>query len=270
MASTLNAEYDHLFKVLCVGDSAVGKSSLVNRCEPIKPYIFLFDRHPNPTSKQTKHTLRRKLLTLAAQIMRAPDVDREFDSRFVSTIGVDFKIKTLDWHHKTVKLQIWDTAGQERFRAITTSYYRGADGIIMVYDVTNPKSLEALMATWAKEIKSYAGKNPRILLVGNKSDLRTSVDDETLESVEGAKERLRELLAYDGAIEVVETSAKGDSNVDAAFESLVDEMVDRAMAQRVREATRKERGTRSSNGSGFNLLSPATNHRSSAFCCNLL
>ena len=89
---------DYLFKILLVGDSAVGKSSLAERY-----------------------------------------AEGRFDPKFIATIGVDFKIRALDMDGKAVKLQIWDTAGQERFRCITTSYYRGAHGIILTYDLTDDR-----------------------------------------------------------------------------------------------------------------------------------
>jgi len=96
--------------------------------------------------------------------------DDIFTDSFISTIGVDFKIKTIDIDGAKVKLQIWDTAGQERFRTITSSYYRGAHGIIVVYDVTEQKSF-ANITKWLKEIETFAGPAVQKVLVGNKSDL---------------------------------------------------------------------------------------------------
>jgi len=86
--------------------------------------------------------------------------ENNFSDAYISTIGVDFKIKTLHLDDKAVKLQIWDTAGQERFRTITASYYRGAQGIIVVYDVTNQASFDNIRK-WLEEISRYAGSNVR-------------------------------------------------------------------------------------------------------------
>ena len=96
--------------------------------------------------------------------------DDAFTESYISTIGVDFRFRTIKVENKTVKLQIWDTAGQERFRTITSAYYRGADGIIMVYDVTNAESF-GHVNDWLKEVNRYASESTCKLLVGNKNDM---------------------------------------------------------------------------------------------------
>merc|ERR1712166_969056 len=112
---------------------------------------------------------------------------------------------------KTIKLQIWDTAGQERFRTITSSYYRGAHGIIVVYDTTDSETFEHVK-TWLHEIERYASENVNKLLVGNKSDLTTKRQVET----EAAKE-----FAESANIPFLETSAKNATNVEDAFMTMV-------------------------------------------------
>ncbi|KAM3174682.1 hypothetical protein ACTXT7_010058 [Hymenolepis weldensis] len=133
--------------------------------------------------------------------------DDTFTDTYISTIGVDFKIRTLELDGKIVKLQIWDTAGQERFRTITSSYYRGAQGIIIVYDITDEASFTNLK-TWLTEIDLYANTTVNRLLVGNKCDLssRRAV------SFEDGQSRADSL-----SIPFMETSAKTAENVHQAF-----------------------------------------------------
>jgi len=134
--------YDHLFKLLIIGDAGVGKSSILLRF-----------------------------------------TDDSFDDHIQSTIGVDFKVKHMDVRDKRVKLTVWDTAGQERFRTLTSSYYRGAQGVVLVYDVTQRDSFENL-EQWLKEVKlhtSESGEGVVKLLVGNKIDLDRKVSREEAE-----------------------------------------------------------------------------------------
>jgi len=141
--------------------------------------------------------------------------DDNFTDSYISTIGVDFRFRTITIDKKTVKLQIWDTAGQERFRTITSAYYRGADGIIMVYDVTNQDSFEHV-EEWLSEVDRYANENTAKLLIGNKADLL----DQKQVSEETAR-RFSEKLN----IPFLETSAKTSTNVDAAFLTMAKELI---------------------------------------------
>ncbi|CBK20449.2 uncharacterized protein [Blastocystis hominis] len=141
--------------------------------------------------------------------------DDQYSDCYITTIGVDFKIRTVDLDGKTVKLQIWDTAGQERFRTITSSYYRGAHGIIIVYDVTDLDSFNNVK-TWLHEIDRYANENVVKLLVGNKADLTAK----KVVSYETAKE-----FADSLGIEFVETSAKNSTNVETAFMTMAREIM---------------------------------------------
>lgn len=88
---------------------------------------------------------------------------------------MDFRFKTIKHDNKNIKFQIWDTAGQERFRTITSAYYKGADGIIMVYDLTEPSSLEDIENFWVPEAFNYCDKGIDVLLLGNKSDCPQTV-----------------------------------------------------------------------------------------------
>jgi len=143
--------------------------------------------------------------------------DNTYTDSYISTIGVDFKIRTLDIDGKTVKLQIWDTAGQERFRTITSSYYRGAHGIIVVYDVTDKVSFNNVKQ-WLGEIDRYACQSVNKLLVGNKADL---VEKKVVDYNE-AKE-----FADSLGISFLETSAKSAQNVEEAFLTMTRQIKER-------------------------------------------
>ncbi|KAK0068598.1 Ras-related protein Rab-3C, partial [Biomphalaria pfeifferi] len=95
--------------------------------------------------------------------------DDSFTSAFVSTVGIDFKVKTVFRQDKRVKLQIWDTAGQERYRTITTAYYRGAMGFLLMYDITNEESFNAVQ-DWIYQIKLHTCSHVPVILVGSKCD----------------------------------------------------------------------------------------------------
>jgi len=140
--------------------------------------------------------------------------DDTYTESYISTIGVDFKIRTIQLEGRVIKLQIWDTAGQERFRTITSSYYRGAHGIIVVYDVTDQVSFNNVKQ-WMQEIQRYACDSVCRLLVGNKSDLveKKMVDFNT------AKE-----YADSMSIPFLETSAKNATNVEQAFITMAGEI----------------------------------------------
>lgn len=134
-------------------------------------------------------------------------VDGTFTSTFISTIGVDFKAKVITLESgETAKLQVWDTAGQERFKTITSSYYRGANAILIVYDVTNLESFENI-TKWMQEISQHATDTILRILVGNKCD-----GDKREVSYEDGK-----ALAAEYGILFYETSAKDNINIDETF-----------------------------------------------------
>jgi small GTP-binding protein len=172
--SQLTEEYDLMFKILLLGDSGVGKSSLLLR--------------------YTKH---------------------EFNVDMRSTIGVEFALKYLKIDNFQLKVQIWDTAGMERYRSITSAYYKGAKGVIIVYDICREKSFENV-DKWIEDFKSKADEDAVILLIGNKNDL----DDKREVNKEEA-----ELKAQKNKFAFMETSAKDNNNVDKAFETLFKEIV---------------------------------------------
>ncbi|XAR52315.1 hypothetical protein NMG60_11020304 [Bertholletia excelsa] len=168
-----NSSFDYSFKVLLIGDSGVGKSSL--------------------------------LLSFISSSLQSP-------SDISPTIGVDFKIKLLTVGGKRLKLTIWDTAGQERFGTLISSYYRGAHGIILVYDVTKRETFMNLSQIWAREVELYSTNHDCVkILVGNKVDR----DGERAVSFEEGM-----ALAKEHECIFVECSAKTRENVQQCFRDL--------------------------------------------------
>jgi len=145
--------------------------------------------------------------------------DDSFTTSFITTIGIDFKIKTIELDGKRIKLQIWDTAGQERFRTITTAYYRGAMGILLVYDVTDEQSFQNIR-NWIRNIEQHAADNVDKILVGNKCDM---ISEKVVESARG------QALADEYSIKFFETSAKSNINVVEGFTSIAQDIKKRLM-----------------------------------------
>eukprot|EP00026_Physarum_polycephalum_P015506 Phypoly_transcript_16206.p1 GENE.Phypoly_transcript_16206~~Phypoly_transcript_16206.p1 ORF type:complete len:209 (+),score=30.27 Phypoly_transcript_16206:171-797(+) len=165
--------HDYLFKVLLIGDSGVGKSSILNRF-----VTGSYDKPPQPTT------------------------------------NTDYQVHSINVEGKVVKLQVWDTAGQERFRTLTTSYFRGAHGILIVYDITNEDSFNNV-AKWLQEIQNYTYDNLTILLAGNKVDL---ADKQLVASSTGKD------FATQQHMQFIETSAKTGHNIDQSFAALATDM----------------------------------------------
>ncbi|ORX48909.1 hypothetical protein BCR36DRAFT_584006 [Piromyces finnis] len=138
----------------------------------------------------------------------------EFNLESKSTIGVEFATRSIQVDSKTIKAQIWDTAGQERFRAITSAYYRGAVGALLVYDLAKHVTYENVNV-WLKELRDHADNNIVVMLVGNKSDLRHL----RAVSTEDAKK-----FAADNNLSFIETSALDSSNVELAFTKILTEI----------------------------------------------
>ena len=141
--------------------------------------------------------------------------DKTFQEVHMSTIGLDYRLKTMTLKSgKVIKLQIWDTAGQDRFRAITKNYYKGAHGIILIYDVTSLQTYENVK-TWINQIREEAPANVIIFIAGNKIDIE---EERKVKTEEGKK------LADEFGLPFYETSAKNDININETFENLVEEI----------------------------------------------
>ncbi|KAI3519985.1 hypothetical protein L1887_09206 [Cichorium endivia] len=135
----------------------------------------------------------------------------EFCLESKSTIGVEFATRTLQVEGKTVKAQIWDTAGQERYRAITSAYYRGAVGALLVYDITKKQSFDNV-TRWLRELREHADSNIVLMLAGNKSDLN---------HLRAVSENDAQVLAEKEGLAFLETSALDANNVEKAFQTIL-------------------------------------------------
>ncbi|KAG7029067.1 Ras-related protein RABA5d [Cucurbita argyrosperma subsp. argyrosperma] len=164
---------EYLFKIVIIGDSAVGKSNLLSR----------YARN-------------------------------EFNLHSKATIGVEFQTQVMDINGKEVKAQIWDTAGQERFRAVTSAYYRGAVGALIVYDISRRSTFDSV-GRWLDELKTHSETTVARMLVGNKCDL-DNIRDVSIE--EGTS------LAEAEGLFFMETSALDSTNVKRAFEIVIREI----------------------------------------------
>mmetsp|Transcript_68136 Transcript_68136/g.156347 ORF Transcript_68136/g.156347 Transcript_68136/m.156347 type:complete len:200 (+) Transcript_68136:44-643(+) len=134
-----------------------------------------------------------------------------FDSEYIGTIGIDFKNKTLDVDGRRVRIQVWDTSGMERFSSITRCYYRGAQGVVIVYDVADRQTFRNVKR-WLKEVTGVCGgRMPELLLVGAKNDLQ---------SKKVVLEEEGQALADELGCDFIEASARSGHNVEVAFTNL--------------------------------------------------
>ncbi|KAJ4744474.1 Ras-related protein Rab-11A [Rhynchospora pubera] len=183
----------------------------------------------------------------------------EFCLESKSTIGVEFATRTTQIEGKTVKAQIWDTAGQERYRAITSAYYRGAVGALLVYDITKKQTFDNVQR-WLRELRDHADSNIVILLAGNKTDL-THLRAVQLEDARS--------LAEMESLSFLETSALEAVNVDKAFETILSEIykVVSKKALAAQEAARASVTVPPIQGTTINV-SDSTGAKPSGTCCS--
>ena len=173
------------------------------------------------TEKKQKELLYKILLLGDSSVGKTCFLMRYSDNTFqeihMSTIGLDYKLKNVQLDDgKMVKIQIWDTAGQDRFRSITKNYYKGAHGIILIYDVTSRKTFDNVK-NWVAQIKEEVTDKVSIILVGNKID---DVDGRKVQTEEGQK------MAKECGLSFFETSAKSGQNIDSTFNELVKKTVE--------------------------------------------
>ena len=165
---SINDNYEYIFKIIIIGNSNVGKTSIINRF-----------------------------------------TDKEYSDKHLATLGCDFHMKTIMINEKMIKIQIWDTAGMEKYQSITKSYYRGAQACLIVFDITNRESFEAI-DNWIENFNKFSNPNIEkiILLIGNKCDL--GIDRKISYEEAENYSRVNNLLYY-------ETSAKDDINIHEVF-----------------------------------------------------
>jgi len=172
--------YKCLVKLIVIGDSRAGKSSIVQQF-----------------------------------------VDSYFDPSFMSTIAIDFRVKTITIDDTIVKVYVWDTAGQERFRTLTKAYYRDAMGVLLVYDITDRSSFSHLQG-WLKQVEENSDGEVAITLIGNKTDQEKSREVSYEEGAAFAKEV---------PCSFFETSAKIGTNIQEAFANLAKQCKDRLLKE---------------------------------------
>ena len=148
--------------------------------------------------------------------------DKRFQPIHDLTIGVEFGTKTVQIKGQSVKLQIWDTAGSEKFRSITRSYYRGASGALLVYDISRKESFEKV-SIWLDECRKYSNPNTTIMLIGNKCDL----PERQVSKEEG------EAFAKANGLLFLETSARDATNIDNAFMQTAEVIYDNVKSGKV-------------------------------------
>lgn len=200
-------DFESSYKIMLIGDSGVGKTCLLVR---FKDDTFL-------------------------------------TCNFIATVGIDFKNKIVTIDNKKCKLQIWDTAGQERFRSVTHAYYRDAQALLLLYDVTNQSSFDNIRA-WLSEIKQYAEEDVVIMILGNKVDKANRV----ITKEQGEK------LAKQYEVSFMETSAKTGQNVELAFMAVARALISKQMNIYNNQS-----------GSKFNLAEYIeTNKEQKKWCCS--
>ncbi|VAH81846.1 unnamed protein product [Triticum turgidum subsp. durum] len=228
MAHRVDNEYDYLFKIVLIGDSGVGKSNILSR----------FTRN-------------------------------EFCLESKSTIGVEFATRTLQKpkgkrfseekkliEGKTVKAQIWDTAGQERYRAITSAYYRGAVGALLVFDITKRQTFDNVQR-WLRELRDHADANIVVMMVGNKSDLN---------HLRSVPEEDSQAFSEKEGLSFLETSALEAINVEKAFHTVLSEIHQIVSKKALAAQESAAANGRSMQGTTINVAEPSANATGS--CCS--
>ncbi|XP_039253691.1 ras-related protein Rab-37-like [Styela clava] len=216
MSSSVSiTDFDASFKVMLVGDSGVGKTCVLVR---YKDDTFL-------------------------------------SGSFISTVGIDFRNKMVLIDDRKIKLQIWDTAGQERFRSVTHAYYRDANALLLVYDITNRQSFNNVRS-WIADIKQHAKENVIVMLIGNKADCSST---RMVTLAEGEK------LAKEFELVFVETSARSGMNVELAFKAVARELHRKSLT--AADCIGYDRGANCKTRDSFNISKYVEEEKEKMSCC---
>ncbi|RZR73092.1 hypothetical protein BHM03_00019819 [Ensete ventricosum] len=283
MAYRVDNEYDYLFKIVLIGDSGVGKSNILSRftrnefCLESKstigvefatrtlqvinrrpshcPLILVDSAHHLISSWNSVHSkfwisdfsiyCRAACITNVLIIFTGSLPSKGFIGWKGCPEHGGRTHEILDIEGKTIKAQIWDTAGQERYRAITSAYYRGAVGALLVYDITKKQTFENVQR-WLRELRDHADSNIVILMVGNKADLR---------HLRAVPEDEAQMLAEKEELSFMETSALEALNIDKAFQTILKDIYN--IISRKALAAQEAAGTVPSQGMTINVSDSA-------------
>jgi len=186
-------------------------------------------------SNRQPHDLQMKILMIgdsgvgkSCLLLRFSD--NQFTSSFITTIGIDFKVKTMEIDGKRVKMILWDTAGQERFRTISNAYYRGSDGVLLVYDVTDEHSFMNIRS-WMNNIEQHANDSILRVIIGNKCDM---AEDRVIPTDRGKQ------IADEYNVPFYETSAKTNINVQKVFIDIATNIIKNNFTDNEEEENKKK------------------------------
>ena len=179
------------------------------------------------SSEEDRYDYQAKILTIGESgVGKTCIISRftknEFSLNHLATIAIDFKLKRIQVKDKTIKLQIWDTAGQERFNTLTTGFFKGSDGIILCYSITDQNSFDCV-SKWMTQIKNLSPSDVKVILVGNKSDCE---NERVVSRAQGAK------IAEQYAVAFYECSAKSGEFVSEIFNKMGESVMDRLVAKK--------------------------------------
>lgn len=198
----------------------------------------------NQDLKKTTSTDTLQLIIVGDSIVGKTSIlvqytENKFNNNIISTVGIDYYLKTETFDDTSIQVKIWDTAGQERYRSQTNSFFRNAEGVILVYDVTNQETFHNLR-NWINNINSNSKDNLKKIIIGNKIDLNREVKKEEAEK-----------FASENKIPYFETSAKENKNINDSIRSLIKSIIETPEYKKKKENQNKKLQD-NKNGNGNN------------------